>query len=81
MHGEIELRGVVSPNPTIQCWPEPVPYIFNGLFQMLKRRTSGGADKPFARDRREWSPLGLPRKAPAYGAKPGTLASHPWACF
>jgi hypothetical protein len=31
MHGEMELRGVVSPTPTIQCWPEPVPYIFNGV--------------------------------------------------
>ena len=34
--GEIELGGMVSPTPTIQCWPEPVPYIFNGVaMQML----------------------------------------------
>jgi len=26
-HGELELRGG-APNPTNQCWPEPVPYIF-----------------------------------------------------
>jgi hypothetical protein len=38
MHGEMELRGVVSPTPTIQCWPEPVPYIFNGVaMQMLQQ--------------------------------------------
>jgi hypothetical protein len=29
---------VVSPSPTIQCWPEPVPYIFNGVaMQMLQQ--------------------------------------------
>jgi hypothetical protein len=27
-HGELELRGVGAPNPANQCWPEPVPYIF-----------------------------------------------------
>jgi hypothetical protein len=38
MHGEMELRGVVSPTPTIQCWPEPVPYIFNGVaVQMIQQ--------------------------------------------
>jgi hypothetical protein len=37
-HGEMELSGVVSPSPTIQCWPEPVPYIFNGVaMQMLQQ--------------------------------------------
>jgi len=36
--GEIELGGMVSPTPTIQCWPEPVPYIFNGVaMQMLQQ--------------------------------------------
>src|SRR5215475_11826530 len=36
--GEIELSGMVSPTPTIQCWPEPVPYIFNGVaMQMLQQ--------------------------------------------
>jgi hypothetical protein len=36
--GEMELSGMVSPTPTIQCWPEPVPYIFNGVaMQMLQR--------------------------------------------
>jgi hypothetical protein len=35
--GEMELSGMVSPTPTIQCWPEPVPYIFNGVaMQMLQ---------------------------------------------
>ena len=35
-HGEMELSGAGSPTPTIQCWPEPVPYIFNGVaMQML----------------------------------------------
>ena len=29
-HGELELRGG-APNPTNQCWPEPVPYIFWNL--------------------------------------------------
>jgi hypothetical protein len=38
-HGEMELNGIVSPSPTIQCWPEPVPYIFNGVaMQMLQQR-------------------------------------------
>jgi hypothetical protein len=38
-HGEMELSGVVSPTPSIQCWPEPVPYIFNGVaMQMLQQR-------------------------------------------
>jgi hypothetical protein len=37
--GEIEAGGMVSPTPTIQCWPEPVPYIFNGVaMQMLQLR-------------------------------------------
>src|SRR5215472_6625803 len=36
--GEMELRGIVGPTPTIQCWPEPVPYIFNGVaMQMLQQ--------------------------------------------
>src|SRR5262249_59212571 len=36
--GEIELGGMVSPTPTIQCWPEPVSYIFNGVaMQMLQQ--------------------------------------------
>ena len=36
--GEMELSGLVSPTPTIQCWPEPVPYIFNGVaMQMLQQ--------------------------------------------
>ena len=36
--GEMELSGMVSPTPTIQCWPEPVPYIFNGVaMQMLQQ--------------------------------------------
>src|SRR5437870_307349 len=36
--GEMELSGVVGPTPTIQCWPEPVPYIFNAVaMQMLQQ--------------------------------------------
>ena len=39
LHGELELSGAGSPSPTIQCWPEPVPYIFNGVaMQMLQQR-------------------------------------------
>ena len=30
-HGEISLTGVAYPTPNNQCWPEPVPYIFNGV--------------------------------------------------
>ena len=38
-HGELELAGKGSPSPTIQCWPEPVPYIFNGVaMQMIQQR-------------------------------------------
>jgi hypothetical protein len=37
-HGELELSGALSPSPTIQCWPEPVPYIFNGVaMEMLQQ--------------------------------------------
>jgi hypothetical protein len=37
-HGEMERTGALSPSPTIQCWPEPVPYIFNGVaMQMLQQ--------------------------------------------
>jgi hypothetical protein len=36
--GEMELGGTVGPTPTIQCWPEPVPYIFNGVaLQMIQQ--------------------------------------------
>src|SRR5215470_6477877 len=36
--GEMELAGIVGPTPTIQCWPEPVPYVFNGVaMQMLQQ--------------------------------------------
>jgi hypothetical protein len=36
--GETESRGVASPTPTNQCWPEPVPYIFWNLgMQMLQQ--------------------------------------------
>ena len=36
--GEMESAGIVGPTPTIQCWPEPVPYIFNGVaMQMLQQ--------------------------------------------
>jgi hypothetical protein len=38
-HGEMELSGAGSPTPTIQCWPEPVPYIFNGVaMEMLQQQ-------------------------------------------
>jgi hypothetical protein len=38
-HGEMEISGAGSPSPTIQCWPEPVPYIFNGVaMQMLQQK-------------------------------------------
>jgi hypothetical protein len=37
-HSEMELSGAGSPTPTIQCWPEPVPYIFNGVaMQMIQQ--------------------------------------------
>jgi hypothetical protein len=36
--GEISLRGATYPTPTTHCWPEPVPYIFNGVaIQMLQQ--------------------------------------------
>ena len=35
---EIELNHGPAPTPTIQCWPEPVPYIFNGVaIEMLQQ--------------------------------------------
>jgi hypothetical protein len=37
-HGLLEISGAGSPTPTIQCWPEPVPYIFNGVgMQMFQQ--------------------------------------------
>ena len=27
-YGEISLAGITFPNPSNQCWPEPVPFIF-----------------------------------------------------
>jgi hypothetical protein len=36
-HGEIESSGAAAPNPSNQCWPEPLPYIFwNFGIQMLQ---------------------------------------------
>ena len=36
--GETELSGVASPNPSNQCWPEPVPYIFWNIgMQMIQQ--------------------------------------------
>jgi hypothetical protein len=35
--GETESDGVASPNPTNQCWPEPVPFIFWNIgIQMIQ---------------------------------------------
>jgi hypothetical protein len=37
-HGEIELAGAAALNPSNQCWPEPLPYIFwNFGMQMLQQ--------------------------------------------
>jgi len=37
-HGTLSSSGVAYPTPTTQCWPEPVPYIFNGVaMQMLQQ--------------------------------------------
>ena len=30
-YGEISLAGVTFPNPSNQCWPEPVPFIFKHM--------------------------------------------------
>src|SRR4029077_14078485 len=34
-HGELEWSGAGPPSPTIQCWPDPVPYIFNGVAMQM----------------------------------------------
>jgi hypothetical protein len=37
-YGEIELSGAAAPNPSNQCWPEPVPYIlWNFGVQILQQ--------------------------------------------
>lgn len=37
-HGEIEISGVAAANPSNQCWPNPVPYIFwNFGIQILQQ--------------------------------------------
>jgi hypothetical protein len=39
-HGEIELGGWPAPNPSNQCWPSGVPYVFwNMGMEMLQQRT------------------------------------------
>jgi hypothetical protein len=36
--GEIELSGAAAPTPSNQCWPEPVPYIFQNIgLQILQQ--------------------------------------------
>jgi hypothetical protein len=30
-HGEMELRGVLAPNPRNQCWPRAVPFSFSNV--------------------------------------------------
>jgi hypothetical protein len=36
--GEISLAGITYPNPSNQCWPEPVPFIFKRLqTQMIQQ--------------------------------------------
>jgi hypothetical protein len=34
-HGEMESSGVGAPNPSNQCWPEPVPYIFWNIAMLM----------------------------------------------
>jgi hypothetical protein len=37
-YGDISLAGITFPNPSNQCWPEPVPFIFkHGSMQMLQQ--------------------------------------------
>ena len=36
--GEISLAGITYPNPSNQCWPEPMPFIFKHLvMQMIQQ--------------------------------------------
>jgi hypothetical protein len=36
--GEISLAGITYPNPSNQCWPEPVPFIFKRIqMQMIQQ--------------------------------------------
>jgi hypothetical protein len=36
--GEISLAGITYPNPSNQCWPEPVPFIFKRVqMQMIQQ--------------------------------------------
>jgi len=36
--GELSLAGVTYPNPSNQCWPEPVPFLFKHMaMEMLQR--------------------------------------------
>jgi hypothetical protein len=39
--GEISLAGITYPNPSNQCWPEPVPFIFKRVqMQMIQQTRS-----------------------------------------
>src|ERR1700719_1711436 len=33
--GEISLAGITYPNPSNQCWPEPMPFIYKQFLVML----------------------------------------------
>ncbi len=33
--GEISLAGITYPNPSNQCWPEPMPFIFKRLMTQM----------------------------------------------
>ena len=36
--GEISLAGITYPNPSNQCWPEPMPFIFKQfMMQMIQQ--------------------------------------------
>jgi hypothetical protein len=36
--GEISLAGITYPNPSNQCWPEPMPFIYNQFLMQLIQR-------------------------------------------
>ena len=37
--GELSLKGITYPNPSNQCWPEPMPFIYKQFLVMLIQKS------------------------------------------
>jgi hypothetical protein len=74
--GQISLAGITYPNPSNQCWPEPVPFIFKRLqMQMIQQ-----ADKItilYGEDHEvRWVRLNQPHPTPVMPSWHGDSVGH-----